>query len=104
MMPIWVGIIMLAMISSSSACRPRNCSLANANPARVEKNTTLIVMVPATRNELISARVLGALPNPRPMFSARLSPGSSGGRHLGEHRVVLRGHHDRVVEREDREE
>ena len=35
--------------------RPRKRSFAKAKPASVEKSTTLSVMAPATRNELIRA-------------------------------------------------
>ena len=54
MIPSWVGTIMVAMMNSISALRPRNRSLAKANPASEEKNTTEMVTTPATIAELIS--------------------------------------------------
>ena len=43
--PSWVGTAMVATTNTSRARRPRNRSLANANPARVEKRTTLIEVI-----------------------------------------------------------
>ena len=80
-MPSWVGTIMVAMITSSSALRPRNRSLAKANPARVEKNTTDTVTVVATIAELIRPvrKYASVLSNSRAMFAPRLPPGVTGG-------------------------
>ena len=55
MMPSWTGTIIVATMTSSSALRPRKRSLAKANPASVEKNTTEIATTAETIAELTSA-------------------------------------------------
>ena len=63
MIPSWVGTIIVTTSRVSSALRPRNRSLAKANPARVEKNTTETVIDPDTTNEFTSASANGAVSN-----------------------------------------
>ncbi len=53
MRPSWVGTIIVTRTVSSSALRPLNLSLANANPASVEVTTTLTVTDDDTMTELI---------------------------------------------------
>src|SRR3981189_2679469 len=79
MMPNCVGTIIVAMIINSRTLRPRNFSFANANPASVEKNTTLTVIEPDTRNEFVSARTNGTVSKARCRFANRVPPNRTGG-------------------------
>src|SRR5450759_3730885 len=63
MMPSWVGMAMVATTNTMRALLPLNRSLANANPARVEKVTTEIVMTPETMTLLSSACQNGTVSN-----------------------------------------
>ena len=53
--------------------------MANANPARVEKNTTEMAMAPETSTELSRASANGTVSKTREMLAGRLPPGRSGG-------------------------
>src|SRR3954469_24596957 len=79
MTPSSVGMAWVAMISSSRTLRPRNRSLANANPARVENSTTDTVTVPATTIELVSANAKSVVSKTRAMFWNRWPPGTRTG-------------------------
>lgn len=79
MMPSWCGTIEVAMATTRSAFRPRNRSLANANPARVEKNTTETVIEPLTMKEFTRARPKSVVSNTRAMLSKRCPPGTRAG-------------------------
>jgi hypothetical protein len=79
--PSWVGTIIVAMITSSRALEPRKRSLAKANPASDEKNTTLTVTQPATMAELSMPvrKCASALAKRRSRLPGRLPPGVTGG-------------------------
>src|SRR5262245_54656169 len=75
------GTAMVSRMTASRAVDPRNRSLANANPARVEMTTTENATAPDTMNELTSpltrfeASSLSAVET----LAARLLPGVIGG-------------------------
>src|SRR5450759_2432287 len=79
MMPSWVGMAMVATTNTMSALLPRNRSLANAKPARVEKVTTENVMTPETMTLLSIACQNGMVSNTSATFFQNCPPGSSGG-------------------------
>src|SRR5690349_5384641 len=83
MTPSCTGTSIVATIVSISARRPRNCSFANANPARVLKNTTETVTTPATIAEFASADQKLTLTSPelksRVMLCQSSCPGVSTG-------------------------
>ena len=77
----WVGTIIVATTDSSSALRPLNLSLAKANPAREEKNTTETVITLATIAELMRPLMkmpFCAVEHPRDVV-AELTTGQKGG-------------------------
>src|SRR5687767_6104032 len=79
MMPSCVGTASVATTNRNNASRPRNRSLANANPASVENSTVVNVTVPDTITLLPSAFQNGTESNTRAAFEKKLPPGSSGG-------------------------
>src|SRR5947207_2058778 len=79
MIPSWVGTIIVITTATSSPLRPRNFSLANANPASVANSTTDTAVVVDTTSELSMAWPNGTVANTRLMLSIRCEPGSTGG-------------------------
>jgi hypothetical protein len=78
--PSWVGIAMVAITKTRRARRPRNRSFANAKPARVAKNTTVIDVMTATITEFITAFQKSTSESmTRLTFSRKLPPGMSDG-------------------------
>src|SRR5215207_4343723 len=79
MMPSWVGTIIVAITVTSSALRPRKCSLANAKPASEANSTFPNATELATISEFCIARANSLESKTRWMFSNRWPPGTSGG-------------------------
>src|SRR5262245_42509890 len=79
--PSWTGTIIVAITTSSSALRPRNRNLANANPASVANITTATVTTLETTSEFTRpyANAAWSFSNTRLMLSPRSPPGTSGG-------------------------
>ena len=79
MTPICIGTIIVPMHSASSRLRPRNCSLAKANPASVQNATVPRVTDAATMTELTRPWFSGASSSAFFRLSKMLVVGSSGG-------------------------
>ena len=71
----------MARTASSSKLRPRNLSLAKANPASVEVMSTLSVTATQTMSELTrpSQKWTSSMPSTRLKLSRKLPPGVNGG-------------------------
>ena len=67
------------MTSARSTPRPRNWSLAKANPASVQNSTVPTVIAPETSTELRIALPIGACSSAAAKFSNRLALGRNGG-------------------------
>ena len=79
MIPICVGTIIVATQSPRSTLRPRNRSLAKANPASVQKLIVDNVTAEETNSELSSPWLSGASLSASRTLSKMLSVGSIGG-------------------------
>ena len=77
--PSWAGTIIVARMSTRSTVLPRKRSLANANPASVQKKTVPRAIEPETMSELSSALTMSTWSSAERMLDQRLSPGVSGG-------------------------
>src|SRR4029079_3506752 len=77
--PICVGTIIVATQRPRSTLRPRNRSLAKANPASVQKLIVDSVTAEETNSELSSHWVRGASLSTSRTLSKMLSVGRSGG-------------------------
>ena len=83
---------------------PRKRSLAKAKPASVENSTVPTVIAPATMSELISPWFSGARSSACSRLSNKLAAGQQRRRCLRPAGVGVRGHDDRPVEREERDQ
>ena len=75
--PSCVGTHIVAMTKMSSASRPRNRSLAKANPASVDRSTTATATTVDTMTLLRKARQNGSVVTTVRAFSMKLPPGRS---------------------------
>ncbi len=77
--PSWAGTIIVARMTISSTVLKRKRSLANANPASVQKKTVPSAIEPETITEFRSAWNMSTWSSAWPMFVKRFLPGVSGG-------------------------